>query len=248
LKKTHFCKILSKKEIAPQTFDVLIEFPLPAKPGQFIHILCGDGVLLRRPVSICDSGDNWLRFIFAVKGEGTKRLALKKEGDVLDIIGPLGMGFSVAKRGEGTAIVVGGGIGIYPLVKTAKELGGNVESILGFRTKDLITLKEDFEGICDKTHIATDDGSYGYHGLVIDVLKQRIGETNVTSIYACGPMPMMKAIKEIALENNIFCELSLEQRMGCGIGACAVCTCKSKGENVKVCFNGPVFNAKEVDL
>ena len=248
MKTTHICEIISKKEISNGIFDVIVKFPETSQPGQFVHILCGDGVLLRRPISICDCGNGWLRFIFAVRGEGTKLLSLKQEGDMLDIMGPLGMGFNVSKKGDGTAILIGGGIGIYPLINLAKALGNNVEAILGFRNKDLIVLEDEFNKICDKTHIATDDGSYGFKGLVTDVLSRQIKLKKVTSIYACGPMPMMKAIKEIALENNITCQLSLEERMGCGIGACAVCVCKAKGEYTKVCQSGPVFDAKEVDF
>lgn len=248
MKTTHICEILSMQEIAKDTFDCCVQFPEPAEPGQFIHVLCGEAVLLRRPISICDSGENWLRFIFQVRGQGTELLAQKKEGDTLDILGPLGQGFNAEKRGDGTAILVGGGIGIFPLIKLAKRLGHAVESITGFRTKDLIVLKDEFEKICDTAYIATDDGSFGHHGLVTDVLKERVEKGGVSAIYCCGPIPMMKAVKQIALENDIYCELSMEQRMGCGIGACAVCTCKSNGSNVKVCQNGPVFNAKEVDL
>ena len=248
LKTTHICEIISKNEISNGIFDVLVKFAESAQPGQFIHVLCGDGVLLRRPISICDCGKGWLRFIFAVRGEGTNLLSHKKEGDMLDILGPLGMGFDVSKKGEGTAILIGGGIGIYPLINLAKALGNDTEAILGFRNKDLIVLEDEFNKICNETHIATDDGSYGFHGLVTDVLLEQIKAKNVTSIYACGPMPMMKEIKKIALENNIHCQLSLEERMGCGIGACAVCVCKIKGEYSKVCQNGPVYNAKEVDF
>jgi len=246
MKHTHICRIVSVEEIIKDTFDVVVEFPEDSQPGQFVHILCGGDSLLRRPISICDSGEGWLRFIFAVKGSGTKFLAQKKAGDTLDVLGPLGTGFSVNKSGNGTAILIGGGIGIFPLIKLAKNLSTKVNAILGFRTKDLMIMQDDFEKVCDAVSIATDDGSFGTHGLVTDVLKEKIKTDNITSIYACGPMPMMSEIKKIAEANNIFCELSLEERMGCGIGACAVCVCKANGLNVKVCQMGPVFNCKEV--
>lgn len=247
MKQSYMCKILSINSPVKDIYDVVVKFPLNTQPGQFIHILCGGDALLRRPISICDSGDGWLRFIYQVRGKGTKLLSQFKEGDELDILGPLGQGFNASKRGDGTAVVIGGGIGIYPLLKLAKALGNNTEAILGFRTKELITLEDEFKAVCD-THIATDDGSYGHHGFVTDVLKERIASGNVTSIYSCGPVPMMSAIKKIAAENGIYCQLSMEERMGCGIGMCAVCTCKSHGENVKVCQKGPVFDAEDLDI
>lgn len=248
MKKTYMCKILNINNPCKDIYDVTVEFPEAAQPGQFVHILCGGDTVLRRPISICDSGEGWLRFVYQVRGKGTKLLAEKKEGDILDILGPLGTGFDYQKRGNGTAIVIGGGIGIFPLLKLARALGDNTEAVLGFRTKDLAVLTDEFENACDKVHITTDDGTLGHHGFVTDVLKNRIAEGGVTSIYSCGPVPMMKAIKEIAAENGIYCQLSMEERMACGIGMCAVCTCKSHGENVKVCQKGPVFDAGDLDI
>ena len=144
MKQSYMCKILNINNPAKDIYDVLVQFPLDTQPGQFVHILCGGDALLRRPISICDSGDGWLRFIYQVRGKGTKLLSQYKEGDELDILGPLGQGFNYKKRGDGTAIVIGGGIGIYPLLKLAKALGSNTEAILGFRTKDLITLEDEF--------------------------------------------------------------------------------------------------------
>lgn len=249
MKKPYLCEIIKKTELIKDTFDIVVKFPEMSAPGQFIHVLCGDGVLLRRPISICDAGDDWLRFIFSVRGEGTKRLAQYKTGDMLDILGPLGnTSFNMKKRGEGTAVVIGGGIGIFPLYYLAKSMGGNVEAILGFRSKNLIIMEDEFKGVCSKIHITTDDGSYGTHGFVTDALLERMKKGDVSSLYACGPTCMMKAVKKIAEENDIYCQLSLEERMGCGIGACAVCVCKSKDEYVKICHNGPVFDSREVEF
>ncbi len=242
----NICKIIKKTQLCKEVFDFEVEFSHRPLPGQFIHVLCGDGVFLRRPISICDYNEGILRFSFAVRGEGTKRLANHNEGDMLDILGPLGRGFDTGKSGEGTAVVVGGGIGIFPLYFLSKRI--KTEAILGFRTKDAVIMEDDFKSVCSAVHIATDDGSYGFHGLVTDVLQGRLEKADVTSVYACGPMPMMKEIKRITEDMGIFCQLSLEQRMGCGIGACSVCVCKSKGEYKKVCQNGPVFNAREVDF
>ncbi len=248
MEKPHVCKIISKTLLCPKTYEFIIEFPERPKPGQFIHVDCGDGVLLRRPMSICDYYDNKLKFAFAVRGEGTKRLAKFSVGDKLDVLGPLGIGFSLDKKGSGTPLVVGGGIGIFPLYFALKHLGEKAEAIIGFKTKAQKTMESEFNLACANTQICTDDGSYGSCGLVTDLLTERLKKGDITSIYVCGPTEMMKAVSKIANENNIFCELSLEERMGCGIGACAVCVCKISGQYKKVCQNGPVFNAKEVDF
>lgn len=248
MEKPYLCTIVKKKLLCPETYDFTVEFPKQPKPGQFIHILCGEGVLLRRPMSVCDYFNNLLRFSFAVRGEGTKRLARHNVGDRLDILGPLGTDFSTAKKGGGVPLVIGGGIGIFPLYYASKFLGEKTEAILGFRTKDLVIMEDDFNSVCAKTHIVTDDGSYKCMGLVTDLFKERLSLGGITSVYTCGPQGMMKAVAKIAAENDIFCEVSLEERMGCGIGACAVCVCKSEGKYLKVCQNGPVFNAKEIDF
>ncbi|MCK9479728.1 MAG: dihydroorotate dehydrogenase electron transfer subunit [Firmicutes bacterium] len=248
MEKTHSCTIVKKTMLCPDTYDFVVNFPQEPKPGQFVHISCGEGVMLRRPMSVCDYFDNNLRFSFAVRGKGTKLLAQHSVGDKLDILGPLGTNFGVDKKGDGVSLVIGGGIGIFPLFYTAKFLGEKTEAILGFRTKDLVIMEDDFNAVCSKTHIVTDDGSYNCAGLVTDIFKERLQKGDITSVYTCGPRGMMKAVAEIAAENDIFCEVSLEERMGCGIGSCAVCVCKIKGKYLKVCQNGPIFNAREVDF
>lgn len=248
-------EILSKKEIAKDIFEFIIDADNKlgtAKAGQFIHLKCDNSVFLRRPISIAEIKNNTLRFIFQVRGKGTLALSKFNEGDKLNVLGPLGNGFSVDKEYK-NPVVIGGGIGIYPLLETAKKLGA--DAILGFRNKDLVTLEEDFKKVCKNVYITTDDGSYIRKGLVTDVLKEVIKEKEVDAIFACGPMPMLKAIKEVAEENNIFLEVSLEERMGCGIGACLCCATPVKDSELEegytyahVCSHGPVFNADEVIL
>lgn len=237
-------KILSIKEIAPALYDVWVESPEMAKkalPGQFLHIDCGGTTTLRRPISICDASENALRFVFAAKGEGTKTLAQRSVGDELDILGPLGTSFKTENAGK--AVLIGGGIGVFPLLLLAKKLD-NPTAVLGFRTKDLVVMEEEFKAVCDEVKIATDDGSYGFHGLVTQLV-----EGKVDTIYACGPKPMLKAVKALAAELGAACQISLEERMGCGIGACAVCVCKTKGGKYsRVCKDGPVYDAEGVDL
>ena len=248
MKKAHLCRLIDKKILAGNVVDMKVQFSEDSKPGQFIHVSCGEGVFLRRPISICDAGDGWLRFTFAVRGRGTKLLAQYKSGDFLNILGPLGNSFNTDKKGGKTSLVVGGGIGIFPLLYLSKSLGSNTEAILGFRTKNLIVMEDEFKSVCSRVHIATDDGSCGHKGFVTDILEERIAKGGISSVYTCGPAPMMAAVKRIAESNGIYCQVSLEERMGCGIGICAVCVCKSKGEYVKICQNGPVFDSEEVDF
>jgi len=249
-------KILKKKEIAEGIFEFIIDADndlKKSKAGQFIHVKCGGDTYLRRPISICEIKDNTLRFIFQVRGKGTKALSEYKEGDIIDLMGPLGgTGFSVDKEYK-NPVVIGGGIGIYPLLQVAKETNAN--AILGFRNKDFVTLETDFKKVSKRVFITTDDGSYERKGLVTDVLSELIATEEVDAIFACGPLPMLKAVKKIAEENNIFAEVSLEERMGCGIGACLCCATKVKDEELEdgytyshVCSHGPVFNAGEVIL
>ncbi len=248
-------QMLEKRQVVPNIYEMVIDADnalRDSKAGQFIHIKCGDSVYLRRPISICEFYDNKLRFLFEVKGEGTKLLSQKQAGEYLDVLGPLGNGFSTKKVYQ-NPVIVGGGIGTYPLLQVAKEI--NPITILGFRNKELVTLEKDFEKVSKKVMISTDDGSYGRQGLVTDSLKEVLSQQTVDAIFVCGPMPMIKAVRSIALEHDIFCEVSLEERMACGIGACLCCATKAKspviGEEYTyfhVCKSGPVFNAKEVML
>ena len=251
METNYLCKLEKKTELADGIFDFVVTAPEIAEktvPGQFVHILCGDKVFLRRPISICDTYDDKLRFIFEVKGEGTKELAAKKEGDLIDIMGPLGNGF-IDKEYK-NPVIIGGGIGVFPLYKLAKQLD-NPEIFLGFRSKDRVVMEDEFSKL-GNTHISTDDGSYGYNGYAATLLEEYLDKNECGVIYSCGPTPMLKAIKKIAEERGIPCRLSLEQRMGCGIGACLVCACESIFSGAykykRVCKDGPVFNSSEVNL
>ncbi len=252
MKKTYKCRLLKKTELCSGIYDFVVEAPeiaSQAQIGQFLHITCGGSTFLRRPISICDTdGSNTVRFAFQVKGEGTKLLAQWEPGAEIDIMGPLGHGFEV-KPGE-KAAVIGGGIGVFPLLRLARETDSAV--FLGFRTKELVAMEEDFKAASDNVTICTDDGSYGYDGFAIAAMGEYLLENKVDVIYSCGPTPMLKAVKQIAEHMNIPCQLSLEQRMGCGIGACLTCVCETKNEGMakykQVCTCGPVFDAKEVVL
>lgn len=219
-----------------------------AKPGQFINILV-DGFTLRRPISICEIFEDSIRVVFAIRGKGTAKMAEWNVGTKVDIIAPLGHGFKDVVLGE-KLLIVGGGIGTPPLLELAKR-SDYVKSILGFRNKDMVILEEDYikQGT---TIVCTDDGSYGENGLVTQFLLQSLKEEKFDRIAACGPKPMLKAIAEIANQYNVFCEISLEERMACGVGACLGCQCiiEKNGEKqtAHVCKDGPVFKSDEVLL
>lgn len=251
------CELVSKTQLRPGLFDFQIESPQMAenaKPGQFIHVLCGGNSYLRRPISICDViNGRYIRFIFEIRGEGTKNLAHANIGELLDVLGPLGNGFDISfdrQIIDGDIILIGGGIGIFPLMNLAKRLPKKPLVMLGFRNKQNAVLTEEFAKISGEVFVASDDGSVGRKGFVTDLLKNHIASGNkVARIYTCGPKIMMKTVVELAAQNNIECSVSMEERMGCGVGACVTCTCTmTDGSRKRVCKDGPVFDGAEVDF
>lgn len=221
-----------------------------AKPGQFVSVYCHEGSrLLPRPISICeiDREDRAIRIVYRVVGKGTEELSQMRTGRCLDIVGPLGNGFPLKDK---KAFLIGGGIGIPPLLELAKELKSEKQMVLGYR--DSLFLQEEFKKQ-GSLYVATEDGSYGTDGNVLDAIREN--GLNAEIIYACGPMPMLRAVKAYAKERGIECWLSLEERMACGIGACLGCVCKSKERdshtnvnNKRICKEGPVFRAEEVEF
>lgn len=241
-----------KNELRPGLYDFIVKAPeiaREAKAGQFVHILCGGESYLRRPISICETrGGEFVRFIFEVRGEGTRALALKHPGETIDLLGPLGNGFDSSLAGDGIILLIGGGIGIFPLYQLAKDLKGKATAILGFRSESNVVMAQEFAKTCKNLFVATDDGSCGYHGFVTDILKNIAENNEISAMYTCGPKMMMKIVSDVAKEYNIPAQVSMEERMGCGIGACVTCTCRANGENKRVCKDGPVFDAREVDF
>lgn len=247
------CKILEVASFpsgaVSMTFESLGMAAQITKPGQFVHVKCGDANLLRRPISIC----NWsverdlIRMVFEDRGEGTHWLAQRKVGDTLDILGPLGHGFTMEP--DGRYLLVGGGIGVPPMLGCAMHGGHDNVSILGFRSQTNAMLLEDFSKVCSNVRLATDDGSLGHHGFVDALVRQELEKDNsFTAVLACGPKPMLRNVARVAEEFGIPCQVSMEERMGCGIGACLVCACKTKdGHQKHACKDGPVFDSKEVD-
>ena len=243
-------------ELAEDIFSMWIEEPgmaASAKAGQFLALYSDSAErLLPRPISICeiDSKKGRLRMVFRIAGNGTREFSRKRAGDVISVMGPLGNGYT---PGGKKALLFGGGIGIPPMLELAKELSGicEVQAVLGYRDGRLF-LKEDFEPYA-RVYISTEDGSAGTKGNVLDAVKEH-GLT-ADMIYACGPKPMLRGIKEFAEACHIPAQFSLEEKMACGIGACLACVCESKEtdrhsnvKNKRVCKDGPVFSAEEIVL
>lgn len=245
--------VVEKKAIAKDIFSMVIacqEIAEIATPGQFVHIL-PPSFTLRRPISICDidKEKGMLRIVFIVKGEGTKKISDINEGSVIDMLAPLGHGFTI-DEGFKKVVLVGGGIGTPPMLPLAKIYREKAVVISGFRNAEAVILQKDFESTGAKTILCTDDGTVGIKGFVSEPLEDILKNENVDAVYSCGPTPMLKKISEICDRYDTFCQVSLEERMGCGIGACLVCACKTNKDGQEhfahVCKNGPVFNAKEV--
>ena len=245
--------VLKKDEIGINVFKLLVHSPQIAKEslsGQFVNINI-DGFLLRRPISISDIDieNETITIIFEIRGEGTEKLSHIKSDDYIDIIGPLGRGFKLINK-ESRAVVIGGGIGSPPLVSVSKFYGKNSFAILGFQNKSKVILEDVFKTYCKETIICTDDGSMGLKGFVTNGLNELLLKEKIDIIYTCGPLGMMKGIADIAKKNNIQCQVSMEQKMACGMGNCLVCACEAKRNNKKtylhICKDGPVFDYKEV--
>lgn len=252
--------VLKQARIAPDIYDMWIDTALAveAKPGQFINIYPKDkSTLLPRPISICevDREKNRLRIVYRRAGKGTGEFSDYKEGESIDILGTLGNGFPLEKAKGKKCFLMGGGIGIPPILQLAKELqtagSEEVNIVAGYRNSDLF-LSEDLKQY-GRLFVATEDGSAGSKGNVMNAIEENDLKGEV--IFACGPMPMLRSIKKFAEENEIEAYISLEERMACGIGACLGCVCKtvhkdehSQVNNARICTDGPVFDAKEVEI
>lgn len=246
--------VLQKESIARNTFKYILCCPEVAalsKAGQFVHIKA-EGFSLRRPLSICeiDREKGTLTIVFEIRGKGTAKLAEINQGGTMDLLGPLGNGFALLAPDK-KAVVIGGGIGVPPMLETARHYGKNAAALLGFRSADVCILERDFKKYGIETHIATDDGTKGQKGLVTDILKDLLQKEKPDILYACGPKPMLKTVAELAKQYPVRCQVSLEERMACGVGACLGCACKIIGADGQehhkhVCKDGPVFEAEEV--
>ncbi len=214
-------RLVKAERLTADVYDFILDCPelaAKARPGQFAQIRL-PGHTLRRPISICgiDRERGTLRFVFQIRGRGTAELAEFRQGQELEILAPLGNGFPVDP--DKRTLLVGGGIGVPPLLGCAAELKENAVAVLGFRSESAVILEQDFKAAGAKTLVATDDGSYGFHGLVTALAEREEFEM----MFACGPSPMLKAAAKLAERRNVPCFLSLEERMACGIGACLGC-------------------------
>lgn len=256
MKEKKLGKVISQKEISKNIFDMWIATDLAdqAKPGQFIGVYPKDkSTILPRPISICeiDKEKKALRIVYRIAGAGTTEFSTYQVGDEVAILGTLGNGFPL-EAGKGKKVfLIGGGIGVPPILEMAKQMDADKSILLGYRDGDLF-LKEDFD-IYGKVYVATEDGSVGTKGNVMDAIATNGLEAE--AIFACGPMPMLRAIKRYAEEKGIKAYISLEEHMACGVGACLGCVVKTKEvdhhshvHNARICTDGPVFDAEEVDI
>ena len=250
--------VISQEMLADGIFSMWLrtEAAQTAVPGQFISMYTNDGTkLLPRPISICeiDKENSALRVVYRVTGEntGTKQFSEAKAGDTIPVIGPLGNGFPLEKAEGKKAFLMGGGIGVPPILELAKQLNCEKQIVMGYRDANTFLSKQFEEN--GKVYISTEDGSVGTKGNVMDAIRENGLTADI--IYACGPTPMLRAIKNYAESNGIECYISLEERMACGIGACLACVCKTKEKdhhsnvhNKRICKDGPVFLSTEVEI
>ena len=250
------CKLVSKVPVGPGAWQFVLEAGEMVDktfraPGQFVHIRCGEPRLLRRPISVCacqsDVPEDLLSVVFEVRGQGTAWLAEREEGDSLDVLGLLGNGFQMER--EGRYLLAGGGIGVTPLYGCAQFCGGRAVAVLGFRSAQRAILLEPFGKACEDVRLYTDDGSLGATGFVADGVRAVLDkDKNFTAILACGPKPMLRGVAAAAGEYGVPCQVSMEERMACGVGACLGCAIQmADGTMRHVCKDGPVFDAQEVD-
>ncbi len=242
MEKTVF-KIISNKPLTKCIYEMCLEGNTSAikNAGQFVNIAL-DGFYLRRPISVCDFSDNFLKIIYKVVGKGTEQMAKMQSGEQLEMLTGLGNGFSVNNCQK--PLLVGGGVGVPPMYRLAKDLvaqGKQVSVVLGFNTCEEIFYKNEFEALGVNVYVATADGSVGTKGFVTDAITANKIEADY--FYSCGPLPMLRALYD---KLDIDGEMSFEERMGCGFGVCMGCSCKTKNGYKRICKEGPVLKKDEI--
>ncbi|HIE50805.1 MAG TPA: dihydroorotate dehydrogenase electron transfer subunit [Armatimonadetes bacterium] len=257
-------EIVARQSLVGPYFKLTLSAPeiaLSARPGQFVQVRCAPGYepFLRRPFSI--HGVNWeqgtVELLLRVVGRGTALLREKRVGEKLDVLGPLGQGTFTAEPQAHTIALVGGGVGLPPLHFFAQYwqrkggLKSRILALLGARTKEWVLGEEEFAALGVEVHIATDDGSRGFPGPAVDLLGQVLREENIDRILTCGPVPMMRGVAVLAEERNLPCQVCLEARMACGVGACLSCVVETHSRESfrrfqRVCTEGPVFAAQDI--
>ena len=258
-------KILYNKRVKKRCFEMCLQAPQFVKrvsPGQFVNVRITDSLepLLRRPFSVHRANEAGLVILYEVVGKGSEVLARKKPGEYMDMIGPLGQGFKAQGSEDffdGHSIIVAGGMGAAPLVFLAERLaqrknragrGAKCLALIGARTKDEVLCVREFRQAGWEVRVSTDDGSQGLKGRITDLLNSLLStiDYRLSTIYACGPRPMLKKVSSISKDFGISAQVSLEAHMACGIGACLGCVVQTKQGFMRVCKEGPVFNADEI--
>ncbi len=245
--------VKKNNRIAKDIYEIVLTLPeyVETKPGQFANLSVGEGrYLLKRPLGIMKAEGRDITLCYQLKGEGTKILSCKKQGDELPMLLPLGNGFDITEDDK-NIVLIGGGVGIFPLISVLRGYKGkNFYSYIGYRDKEHLCCVDDLE-LSRYLTIVTDDGSVGQQGNAVDAYLADAKELDADLIISCGPLPMFKALKAGLEKYGIStkCLVSLEERMGCGIGACLVCAVKmTDGRVLRVCKDGPVFDIKDVEL
>ncbi len=234
--------VTENKQILNNIYKLSAEFEAEIKPGQFFMLKTLDNsFLLPRPISVNDVNGNIASFLFRLEGQGTKNISKLCVNDKIQLFGPLGNGFDTEKL-KGKTAIIGGGIGVAPLLYLTKILGINADVYLGYKDMGNMYISEEFKIYANKTVIVTEDGSFGEKGFVTDFVPYN----KYDAVVACGPEIMMNKIMNTCIANNIKCYLSLERRMACGIGACLGCTVETKNGNKRACKDGPVFDSEDL--
>ena len=239
-------KVLVNERIVDNIYKMVVEDNNDVKAGQFYMLKLEGKTLLPRPISVCEKNEGTITFLYAVVGQGTKEYTVLEKGDYINLNGPLGNGFKIDEN-LGRVALVAGGIGTAPMLEVAKKLrennnASNLDLYAGFR--DEVYLIEEIKEYADEVFLTTNTGKYGHKGFVTDVLKPE----DYDVVLCCGPEVMMKKVIEMCKEKQVKVYVSMEKHMACGVGACLVCTCKTKDGNKRTCKDGPVFDGYYVEL
>lgn len=236
-------QVSSNEKVAEGIYKMTVNGEFQGNPGQFYMLKVPNSVvLLPRAISINDVDEEKITFLYQVVGKGTEEFTTLRAGENIQLTGPLGNGFDVNQAGKKVAIVTGG-IGVAPMIKVAKSLiAESVDFYAGFRNE--IYSIEDLKSVVNNVYLSTEDGSRGHRGYITEILKPE----NYDVVFCCGPEVMMFAVAKLCKEKDTPVFISMENKMACGIGACLVCTCKTKGGNKRTCKEGPVFSGEEFDL
>ena len=240
-----FDKGMSNEQVAEKIFRLTVDAPNLAensRAGQFVQVKISDDLTLRRPLGIASTANGRVKIFYRVVGRGTEILSRRHAGERLNILGALGNGFTPR---DGKVLLVGGGMGLAPLLCAAEQFSADI--LMGGRTAAEVAFwQEEFRPHAEEIFITTDDGTVGLYGFVTDALPAVLSKKNYAAVLTCGPEVMMRGVAKIAREKNLPCEVSFEKRMACGLGACLSCSIDTANGRRKVCKDGPIFDAKEV--